>query len=102
MRFPKIVLTENKLDRVLSLIRSHELEIYIDLVLEIRKDQQSYRRLLRLFRPSHAGFMIGDQLERDIRPAKAAGLHTIFYPSKFRPKWEHQHDPVVPDFQVNS
>ena len=101
LKFPKIVLTENKLDRVWGLIRSHELEIYIDRVLEIRKDQQSYRRLVRLFHPSNAGFMIGDQLERDVRPAKAAGLHTILYPSKFRPKWEHQHDPVAPEFQVN-
>lgn len=32
--------------------------------------------------------MIGDQLDRDIVPAKEAGLTTIYFPGGFQPKWQ--------------
>ena len=44
--------------------------------------------------------MIGDQLDRDIAPAKAAGLTTIFFPGGFRPKWQPAEGDVRPDYTV--
>jgi putative hydrolase of the HAD superfamily len=68
--------------------------------MEARKNQGLYERLLKVFHPSNKGFMIGDQLERDIRPAKTAGLSTIFFPSNFRPKWDIDEKGVLPDRQI--
>ena len=31
--------------------------------------------------------MVGDQLDRDIVPAREAGLLAVWVPSAFRPKW---------------
>ena len=46
--------------------------------------------------------MVGDQLERDIRPAKEAGLRTIYFPGGFKPKWEASSNNVHPDYQISS
>ena len=97
---PLLVLTEGKLERVKDLVRKHDLENYLPRVMEAQKNQRLYERLLKVFRPSKVGFMIGDQLERDIRPAKYAGLKTIFYPSNFRPMWDIEERGVTPDYQV--
>jgi putative hydrolase of the HAD superfamily len=45
--------------------------------------------------------MIGDQLDRDIRPAKEAGLRTIYFPGGFRPGWEVDEQSVRPDFRID-
>jgi putative hydrolase of the HAD superfamily len=100
--YPMLVLTEGRLERVKDNIRIHGLEQYIPRVMEAKKDQRLYERLLKVFHPSNVGFMIGDQLERDIRPAKAAGLSTIHFPGNFRPKWEIGERGVRPDHRISS
>jgi putative hydrolase of the HAD superfamily len=97
---PLLVLTEGTLERVKNLVRKLDLENYLPRVMEARKNQGLYERLLKVFHPSNKGFMIGDQLERDIRPAKTAGLSTIFFPSNFRPKWDIDEKGVLPDRQI--
>lgn len=101
-KFPKVVLTESKQERVWRVVEAHGLERLIERVVEIRKEPQSYKRLIQVFRPSRSGIMVGDQLERDVRPAKAAGLLTIYFPSRFRPKWELRHQEVSSDYQIES
>jgi FMN phosphatase YigB (HAD superfamily) len=101
-KFPKVVLTESKQERVWRVIEEHGLERLIERVVEIRKEPQSYKRLIQVFRPSRSGIMVGDQLERDIRPAKAGGLLTIYFPSKFRPTWELRHREISSDYQIES
>jgi len=45
--------------------------------------------------------MIGDQLDRDIAPAKAAGLITIYFPGGFQPKWQQRAEgEIKPDYRV--
>ena len=78
------------------------LERYIPRVMEAKKDQRLYARLLKVFRPCNVGFMIGDQLERDIRPAKVAGLSTIYFPSNFRPKWDIEQKGALADHQITT
>jgi putative hydrolase of the HAD superfamily len=46
--------------------------------------------------------MVGDQLDRDIAPAKEAGLTTIYFPSGFKPKWMPLEAEVRPDFKIES
>ena len=47
-------------------------------------------------------FMIGDQLDRDIATAKAAGLQTIYFPGGLAPKWAPDEETVRPDFRITS
>ena len=35
--------------------------------------------------------MVGDQIDRDILPARDAGFRTALFPGRFRPKWTLQH-----------
>ena len=46
--------------------------------------------------------MIGDQLQRDIAPAKAAELTTIYVPGRFKPRWEPHEHVVGPSYSVQS
>ena len=50
--------------------------------------------------PANA-FMIGDQLDRDIAPAKEAGLKTIYFPGGFVPRWTPDEAKIGPDFRVS-
>lgn len=70
-------------------------------VIEGQKRPQLYRRVLRLARLPKRAFMIGDQLDRDIAPAKAAGLITVYFPGGFRPKWTPDEGSIGPDFKVS-
>jgi putative hydrolase of the HAD superfamily len=74
-----------------------------DRVIEGIKSAVLYRRILRLAGMPKRAFMIGDQLDRDIIPAKAAGLETIYFPGGFRPRWslntsDTQADHVIETF----
>ncbi|MBO9669573.1 MAG: HAD family hydrolase [Sphingobium sp.] len=70
-------------------------------IVEGIKRPDLYRRILRLTGTPGA-FMVGDQLDRDIAPAKAAGLETIYFPGGFQPRWTPAVDMVRPDHVVSS
>ncbi|MEG8048998.1 HAD family hydrolase [Sphingomonas aurantiaca] len=70
-------------------------------VIEGKKRPDLYRRVLRLSGSPAAAYMIGDQLDRDIAPAKEAGLTTIYFPGGFVPRWTPDKDKIGPDFQVS-
>ncbi len=94
------VLTEGGRNRVQSLLEHYELAGLVTRVIEARKEQRFFERVVALTpRPAKA-FMIGDQLDRDIAPAKTAGLTTIFFPGGFRPKWQPAEGDVRPDYTV--
>lgn len=69
-------------------------------VIEGRKRPELYRRVLKLAGSPAIAFMIGDQLDRDIVPAKAAGLTTIFFPGGFQPRWLPDEQDVRPDYRI--
>ncbi|WP_119304748.1 HAD family hydrolase [Dongia deserti] len=95
------IITEGGRDRVLRLARVHGLESLFDRVIEAPKGPRIYLRALRLLRRPANAFMVGDQLDRDIRPAKEAGLKTIYFPGGFRPSWEPNEASVRPDFHID-
>lgn len=68
-------------------------------VIEAPKSADLFRRVGKLAggATSHS-WMIGDQLTRDIQPARAAGLRTIYIPSRFRPIWELASEDIKPDY----
>jgi putative hydrolase of the HAD superfamily len=94
-----VVLTEGRRHQVKLLLEYHGLESNVTRVIEAPKNAQLFSRVLKLTRPLSA-FMIGDQLDRDIAPAKAAGLTTIFFPGKFQPRWLPTEAEVAPDYKV--
>jgi putative hydrolase of the HAD superfamily len=71
-------------------------------IIEGKKRPDLYKRVLRLTRSEGPAFMVGDQLDRDIAPAKEAGLATIYFPSGFKPKWMPDEAEVRPDFKIES
>ena len=96
------VLTEGAVDRVRRTLAELEIEPFVDRVLEGKKDAALYRRVLKLMGEPPAAFMIGDQLDRDIAPAKAAGLTTFYFPGGFSPAWTPRAVEVAPTFKVRS
>lgn len=61
---------------------------------------QSGREAALTFIAAPKAFMVRDQLRRDIEPAKAAGLVTIYVPSRFGPRWEPYELAVGPAYRV--
>jgi putative hydrolase of the HAD superfamily len=95
-----LVLTEGNRGRVLRTASEYGLVASFDRVIELPKVARLYERVLRLTGRPKQSFMVGDQLQRDIAPAKAAGLTTIYIPGRFRPRWEPDEDAVGPSYRV--
>ncbi|NYF30665.1 HAD family hydrolase [Sphingopyxis sp. JAI108] len=71
-------------------------------IVEGVKRPDLYRRILRLTGTPPTAFMIGDQLDRDIAPAKTAGLRTIYYPGGFQPRWTPEVEAIRPDHIITN
>jgi putative hydrolase of the HAD superfamily len=95
-----LVLTEGSRRAAVRAARHHHLDS-IDRIMEVRKSRGMFERVLRVVSPCSAAFMIGDQLDRDIHPAKEAGLRTIFFPGGFRPRWQPDEVNLQPDFRID-
>jgi putative hydrolase of the HAD superfamily len=95
-----LVLTEGDRRRVLRTASEHGIVGLFDRVIESPKTARLFERVLRLTGRPQRAFMIGDQLQRDIAPAKAAGLTTIYVPGRFRPRWEPNEEVVGPSHRV--
>lgn len=100
--FEIIVLTEGNRERVLSLLEHYHLGDLVTRVMEVKKERKLFDRVLALTHNPLAAFMVGDQLDRDIAPAKAAGLKTIYFPGQFQPKWQPLEDEIRPDYRVEN
>lgn len=95
-----IVLTEGSRARIASTAKALDLESNFDRIIEAPKQTLLYHRVARLSRAPGPMFMVGDQLQRDIAPAKAAGLETIYFPGNFSPKWEPEAETIGPDHRI--
>ncbi len=97
-----LVVTEGARDRVERTLDLYGLSTWVDRIVEAPKQTNLYQRVARLSRAPTPMFMVGDQLQRDIAPAKAAGLRTVYFPSGFRPRWEPAENSVTPDYRIDS
>jgi len=80
------VVSEGSHHAVMSALAAHELLPYVSQVLTATKSATLYQRLSALAKPDTAA-MIGDQLDRDIVPAREGGLIAVWIPGAFAPKW---------------
>ena len=94
------VLTEGGRNKVISLLQHYELTDLVTRVTEARKERRLFERVVALTPKPAKAFMIGDQLDRDIALAKAAGVTTVYFPGAFRPKWEPAESDIRPDHTV--
>lgn len=82
------VLTEGHKRRIEATARELNISPMIDGIIEGQKRPELFKRVLKLVGSPSDAFMIGDQIARDIAPARLAGLKTVYTPSGFRPRWE--------------
>jgi len=95
------VVTEGSRARAMRSAQALGIGHYIQRFIESPKHPRLYQRVLRLAGSPSVAFMIGDQLQRDIKPALEAGLVTIYVPSRFQPRWERS-ETVRPDYRCES
>jgi hypothetical protein len=79
----------------------HEIEESVDKIICAPKQTGLFRRVKKLATNDTPGFVIGDQKDRDLTPARQAGFITILFPGGFVPKWSMRHG-VDPDFIISS
>ncbi len=95
--FVLYVMTEGRIDRQRRLMEVHGLQSAFEGVWELTKNEAQFARLLARF-PECRVVVVGDQPDRDIVPAKAAGCTTVFVPGPFTPDWNAGAPPAAADF----
>ncbi|WP_271554807.1 HAD family hydrolase [Bradyrhizobium sp. CCBAU 45394] len=83
---PITIVTEERPERCRSLLAEHGLDSLITEVISVRKSVEVYLDLKRKAGCERC-FMVGDQLDRDVQAAAAAGFLAFYYPGGFEPYW---------------
>ncbi|WP_175518571.1 HAD family hydrolase [Paracidovorax wautersii] len=91
------VMTEGRVERQKTLLDFHGLTESFDGVWEMTKEQSQFGRIVARFSESQV-VVVGDQPDRDIVPAKAAGCSTVLVPSRFKPAWQKDGDHGAVDY----
>lgn len=97
-----LIVSEGRKAKIEGIAEQLGVRASFDRVIEGVKSANLYRRILRLTGMPKRAFMIGDQLDRDIVPAKAAGLETIYFPGGFRPRWSLNISPAQADHVIET
>ncbi len=95
-----LIVTEAAQARVEATATAAGLAGHFTRVVEGQKRPELFTRALRLAGSPRDAFMIGDQLDRDIAPAKQAGLRTIYFPGGFVPRWTPDEGKIGPDYRI--
>lgn len=96
-----LVVTESAVTRARATAEALSISHFFDRVIEGRKRAELYRRILKLVGSPSNAYMIGDQIDRDIAPAKQAGLKTIYFPGGFKPRWHDEEASPPPDYVIS-
>jgi putative hydrolase of the HAD superfamily len=81
-----LMVTEGKSEKQAKILAHHELGSFFAAVHEVTKDQAQFERLKSDCDQAPV-YVIGDQPDRDIVPAKKAGCLTVLVPGRFQPSW---------------
>lgn len=104
---PVSIVTEENEARCRKFVIGHSLGRLIGDVISVRKTVAAYLDLKRKVGQAKC-FMVGDQFDRDVVAAAAAGFSTFYFPGGFVPYWNanldndktqqiDQYDVIVPD-----
>jgi putative hydrolase of the HAD superfamily len=94
-----IVFTEGDEERCQSLLEEHHIAEFCWQLKSARKTLHEYRQLSE--GAEERAYMVGDQIDVDVRLAKQAGLASIYFPSDFRPEWTLGLDPEA-DYTIDN
>ena len=94
-----VIATEGPKEKIESILAAHGLSAHAHSVLSAAKGPPLYLRLAKT--SSGLKMMVGDQLDRDIEPAKAAGFVTAWFPGGFTPRWSTSGSEAA-DLEVSS
>jgi putative hydrolase of the HAD superfamily len=97
---PVYIVTEGSVDSARKRTKDLAIESFISGFLSAVKSPELFFRLKERAAPRQA-VMIGDQPDRDIRPAQSAGLGTVLIRSRFRPAWHSENDAALADVIVD-
>lgn len=97
-----LVISEGAKERVRRNLAQFGLTKFFRRVIEAPKVPELYRRICNLTGGPDRAFMVGDQLDRDIMPARNAGVTTIYFPGGFQPRWSPVVESAAPDYTVAS
>jgi putative hydrolase of the HAD superfamily len=98
---PVYVVTEGPLDLARQRLASLQLDALTAGTLSAAKSRELYARLIQRSYPRRAT-MVGDQFDRDIQMARAAGMQTVLVQSRFRPAWTQDVSPEAADAIVDT
>lgn len=90
------VMTEGRIEKQKRLLELHSLLDSFESVWEMTKERSQFDRVVSRFAGARV-VVIGDQPDRDIVPAKAAGCSAVLVPSRFKPSWQRTDDQGVAD-----
>lgn len=97
---PVYVISEGSTETLRRRLAAWQLEPWVSEALSAEKTPALYARLKQRAAPHHA-VMVGDQLDRDIRCARAGGLRAVLVRGRFTPKWIQTADESLADAVVN-
>jgi putative hydrolase of the HAD superfamily len=102
LNVPFYVLSEGGKDRVSGTLARLDLPSPNG-VIEIKKtSKDSFSMIRTQLAPLVPLVMVGDQLDRDIAPAREAGIRTVLFPGTFEPSWIGRIDRNLADLVVKS
>jgi putative hydrolase of the HAD superfamily len=96
-----IVATETDSGRCNSVLQHHDLTRNVQDVVSGLKTPMFYGDISARY-PATIRFSVGDQLDRDIAPAKHAKFITVYFPGEFIPFWSPSAASVSPDYEISS
>lgn len=83
---PITIVTEERPERCRRVLAEHKFDGLITEVVSVRKSVEAYLDLRRKAGCERC-FMVGDQLDRDVQSATAAGFLAFYFPGGFEPYW---------------
>lgn len=85
-----VVASEGKEERLRGNLDSHNLTGLVSDLVVGKKNRDFFDVLYQRGGTAYPKVCVGDQLDRDIAPAKEAGFTTLYFPGGFRPSWEFE------------
>lgn len=99
--FPVYVVTEGPGELLQARLSLNNIDRLVTGTVPASKTTELYERLIKRAAP-RMPVMIGDQPDRDIRPAKQAGMKTVLIPGRFQPAWASTADAAMADIVVET
>ena len=97
-----VVASEGAKANVIRNLEAHKIsQITVDLVVGV-KTTGFFKTLYQRGGSQMPKVCVGDQLDRDITPAKDAGFTTFYFPGGFRPSWEFDIEARDADFVIRN